>query len=354
MDNIINNIYDEPDEIVKSLSSIDVVSTDKPSLDFSVVSTEDDFDNDSEGIDTSWIQESERYHHISDNQERELMDSIGFYFIYINKHDYIEKILFEKVILETDPDNGFSFLSKETILKIIQNKKLLTPTSKYKLIDILSFVVDIEPNKVKEFLEMDTFDSDLEKIFLKVLPIFNDIHIDKSIFVFHSINHLYFIFQEVQHSSNHRTTLKSILKHNKSKEGSDPKENLIKEREPDQRAENLLTTNLVGGRFAESPDGAKRRFSIDSLRTTAGGSRLQASLADPNGLSTENDLWSLDKSSSRNGARESGVYGTYGAERSSEPYDKPTNKGTKKVRIVDNIRELRKLSNKGRFTRKVF
>ena len=203
-------------------------------------------------------------------------------------------------------------MSKETILKIIQNKKLLTPTSKYKLIDILSFVVDIEPNKVKEFLEMDTFDSDLEKIFLKVLPIFNDIHIDKSIFVFHSINHLYFIFQEVQHSSNHRTTLKSILKHNKSKEGSDPKENLIKEREPDQRAENLLTTNLVG------------------------------------------DLWSLDKSSSRNGARESGVYGTYGAERSSEPYDKPTNKGTKKVRIVDNIRELRKLSNKGRFTRKVF
>ena len=29
-------------------------------------------------------------------------------------------------------------------------------------------------------------------------------------------------------------------------------------------------------------------FSIDSLRTTVGGSRLQASLADPNGLSMEN------------------------------------------------------------------
>ena len=276
MNNIINNIYDESDEIVKPISSQE----------------NNDAESDSEGIDTSWIQESERYHHISDNQERELMDSIGFYFIYINKHDYIEKILFEKGVLENDPDNGFSFLSKETILKIIQNKKISTPTSKYKIIDILSFVVDIEPNKVKDFLEMDAFDSDLEKIFLKVLPIFNDIHIDKSIFVFHSINHLYFIFQEVQHSSNHRTTLKSILKHNKSKEGSDnqshpvtkspseqlscpesePEKNPIKEREPDLRAESLLTTN----------------------------------------------------------------------------------KGTKKVRIVDNIRELRKLSNKGRFTRKVF
>jgi len=307
MDNIINNIYDETEdfsvrepvgfstlppsgaeepsgiekprsEITKPLQENDNSIRDIQSqqliqevVDRNILETDD-----SEDIDTSWIQESERYHHISDNQERELMDSIGFYFIYINKHDYIEKILFEKVILETDPENGLSFLSKETILKIIQNKKILTPTSKYKLIDILSFVVDIEPNKVKEFLEMDTFDSDLEKLFLKVLPIFNDIHIDKSIFVFHSINHLYFIFQEVQHSSNHRTTLKSILKHKHIKEGSD------------------------------------NNFIIDN-----------------------NPLRSHPPIKER------------------EP-DKPTNKGTKKVRIVDNIRELRKLSNKGRFTRKVF
>ena len=272
MDNIINNVYDESDEIVK------------PSLDCSAVSTEDDdYESDCEDIDTSWIQESERYHHISDNQERELMNSIGFYFIYINKHDYIEKILFEKVILETDPDNGFSFLSKETILKIIQNKKISTPTSKYKIIDILSFIVDIEPNKVKEFLEMDTFDSDLEKIFLKVLPIFNDIHIDKSIFVFHSINHLYFIFQEVQHSSNHRNTLKSILKHKKFKDLLDCSDN------------NLLI--------------------------------------DDNSLRSQETVHSPIKEIES---------------------DKPTNKGTKKVRIVDNIRELCKLSNKGRFTRKVF
>ena len=60
MDNIINNIYDEPDEIVKPISSQE----------------NNDAESDSEGIDTSWIQESERYHHISDNQERELMDSI--------------------------------------------------------------------------------------------------------------------------------------------------------------------------------------------------------------------------------------------------------------------------------------
>ena len=271
---IINNIYDEE----PLLSSADyplrrlVPETELVRAEF--LAQQNLISKDDEILDTSWIQESERYHHISDNQERELLDSIGCYFIYINKHNYIEKILFEKRVLENDPDNGFSFLSKETILKIIQNKKILTPTSKYKLIDILSFVVDIEPNKVKEFIEMDAFDSDLEKIFLKVLPIFNDIHIDKSIFVFHSINHLYFIFQEVQYSSNHRTTLKSILKQ---------KEN------------------------EENKKGSDKAASVDEILPI----------------------------------------------KEREP-DKPTNKGTKKVRIVDNIRELRKFSGKGRFTRKAF
>ena len=287
-------------------------------------SIENDLENidslsDTEMLDTSWIQESERYHHISDNQERELMDSIGFYFIYINKHDYIEKILFEKGVLETDTENGFSFLSKETILKIIQNKKISTPTSKYKLIDILSFVVDIEPNKVKEFLEMDTFDSDLEKIFLKVLPIFNDIHINKSIFVFHSINHLYFIFQEVQHSSNHRTTLKSILKYKENKE------DLSSHRSVEAKLD-VLQNHQV----AQNDDSQK--ISIGDRM------RIPENLVvdQQNSVkSVENEVENLPPIK-------------------EVDHDKPTNKGTKKVRIVDNIRELRKLSNKRRFTRKVF
>jgi hypothetical protein len=58
------------------------------------------------------------------------------------------------------------------------------------------------------------------------------------------------------------------------------------------------TTNLVGDRrspdkFGDNVEEGKDividiPFSVDSLRTTAGGSRLQASLADPNGLSMEN------------------------------------------------------------------
>jgi len=223
-------------------------------------------------IDTSWIQDSERYHHISENQQREPMTSIGTYFIYINKQSYIEKILFENRDLEINADGEFSYLTKETVLKIIQDKKIKTPNSKYKILDILSFNIDIEPNKMNDFINYDIFDSDLEKEFLKVLPIFNDIHISKSIFVYHSINRLYFIFQEVDHHLNHRTTLKSILK----KGVIDP-----------------IVSEVDKSQIDPPP--------------------LQSSPSDPSPI---------------------------------------TNNNTKKVRIIDHPRELRKISDRGRFTRK--
>ena len=62
----------------------------------------------------------------------------------------------------------------------------------------------------------------------------------------------------------------------------------------------------------------------------------------------------------RNNEKMCGINARYFIPKNSSSIDQraesllTTNKGTKKVRIVDNIRELRKLSNKGRFTRKVF
>jgi hypothetical protein len=172
--------------------------------------------NDNESIiDTNWINEYDQLQSINSNPLREHMNSIGAYFIYINPNDYIENVVFEKIVLELDSENKSSIIRKETILKIIQSKKN-TIDSKYKLIDILSFVIDIEPENIQSFLKNDLekmnfnncFDS---KTFMKIIPIFNDIHIDKSIFVFHNINSLFFFFKESENNIR-RFTLKSILK----------------------------------------------------------------------------------------------------------------------------------------------
>jgi hypothetical protein len=163
-------------------------------------------------IDTGWIDTFSRLHNINENQSREPMTSIGIYFVYINKNSYIENISFEKQSLV--PGGEFSILPKETVLKLIQSKKVSTPVSKYKLSDILSFVVDIEPEHIQDYIQRE-IDFEDSKRFLKVLPIFNDIRIDKSIFIFHNTNYLYFIFQEYEFNSSYtRSTLKSILKSN--------------------------------------------------------------------------------------------------------------------------------------------
>ena len=218
----INDIYFENldnNEIVTI--STENTSNIQSASDNSLYPDYDDDDEDESILDTNWMQDFEQYHQISTNKERELANSIGSYFIYINKSLYIEKITFEKCALEIDPENGVSVLPNKTVLKMVQDRKVLTPVSKYKLTDILSYVVNIEPEKVQQFsqtspdklIDQNSDDNeDFDQGFLKVLPIVNDIHIDKSIFIFHNVNHLYFIFQEIEISHHHRTTLKSILK----------------------------------------------------------------------------------------------------------------------------------------------
>jgi len=101
-------------------------------------------------------------------------------------------------------------------LKLIQSKKLFTPDSKYKLIDILKYNVELEPENIQSYSKTENI---VEKSagFFKVLPIIDDIVISPSIFIFHGINAIYFIFQEVK-TEKHRHTIKSILKHSKMDE----------------------------------------------------------------------------------------------------------------------------------------
>lgn len=184
-----------------------------------------------DSLDTSWIQQEDKIESIQNHYIREPMESINTYFIYINSNDSIEKIICEKepcIIL--GPENKVGF-NKERLLQIIQNKKYRTSSNAYKVLsskshgnkkyglkkyllkDLLSFVVDLEPENVEAFSELDIQNSGKSSSFLKVLPIFDEIVIPESIFVFHSINCLYFIFREDVEVSSTIGGIKSILKY---------------------------------------------------------------------------------------------------------------------------------------------
>lgn len=164
-------------------------------------------------LDMSWIEEEERLQNIQTNYSREPMESIKTYFIYINKNQYIDKILCEVQELEINSDSTGSQINKETILKIIQTKKISTPFSKYKLVDILLYNIDLEPEHIQDYSKANIEDN-RNKDLLKKIPIFDEVIIAPSIFIFHGINSLYFIFQEVEIEKvkPSRHSLKSILK----------------------------------------------------------------------------------------------------------------------------------------------
>jgi hypothetical protein len=139
------------------------------------------------------------------------MSGISAKFIYMNTHDYIDKVVCENIPLSLFSDG--SLLSKELFMQIIQKKKLLTSTSKYKFLDCYLCNFDIIPTYMNDFANITT-DSDNATRFYKQILGFEDIFIPPSIFVFHDVNTLFFYFQETPFDE--KPIVKSILKKNNS------------------------------------------------------------------------------------------------------------------------------------------
>lgn len=162
-------------------------------------------------IDTSWIQTEEKIDSIENLYSREPCESIDVYYIYLDIDNAIEKIVAEKEM----PQNGE--ISKERLLKMIQEKRLLG-FKKYRLFDLLSFQIDIEPTNIEVFNKNKEI-AEISDHCFKVLPIFDSISCISSIFIFQDINSLYFIFKEVEKKG----ALRSILRSGGSSKGSTKK-----------------------------------------------------------------------------------------------------------------------------------
>ena len=162
------------------------------------------------GLDTSWIHRETQIQNIQNNYSREPMEAIHGIFIYINQNNYIEKIMREMITLTVCYSGSGSHIKPDMLLKIIQTKKLRTPVSKYKFTSLFTNVIDIDPDKIQSFSK--TNEHGIASVsFFKESPITVDVHIPASIFIFHSINTVYFFFQEVL-VAKHNHTIKSILK----------------------------------------------------------------------------------------------------------------------------------------------
>jgi len=177
--------------------------------------SDDDLDQD-----FSWVLEQDRLHNPQNNFSREPIGRIQVKYIFINKNKYIDKVLCETAELSLG-----NVISNEQLIRMAESKKYKTPTSRYKLKDLLLFNVDLEPEHIQAYAKNDDFIA-FSKPFMKVLSVVDKIIIPDSVFIFHDINSLYFIFEEVEVEligGNKKPIIKSILKKDNSGGGSTTK-----------------------------------------------------------------------------------------------------------------------------------
>ena len=122
----------------------------------------------------SWIEEEDKLLRIQSNYRREPVDSIKCFFLFMNKNNYIEQIADEMVCVQEGK------ISKERVLKLIQEKRYHKPNVKYVFKDAWMFLVDLEPDQIQIYSQMD-----VSIRFLTTLPLLEDISVSPSIFIFH-------------------------------------------------------------------------------------------------------------------------------------------------------------------------
>ena len=146
-------------------------------------------------IDISWIDQEDEEGVI----EKESMDQIQCYYIYISEEDddeserKIKHVIKEAQVLEECPNSsGLRKISTGRLLQMIHSKKTppqdTNPNIKYRLMEILLYNVESEIDNIQNI------DTNL----LKIVTISEEIIIQPSLCIFHEINSLYFVFQEVE------------------------------------------------------------------------------------------------------------------------------------------------------------
>jgi|UniRef100_A0A6C0LQZ8 hypothetical protein len=145
-------------------------------------------------LDMSWIHETKKLQEINHNYFKEPISEIEIFFIYINPNDYIDKISSE--IYDLTITNNESILQNEVFIQLIDKHKFIN-TTKYKLLDVLLYNVDLSPDNIQFYSQNENLMESSSK-FLEPLSILHDFVIPPSIFIFHKINSIFVILKELQ------------------------------------------------------------------------------------------------------------------------------------------------------------
>jgi hypothetical protein len=125
--------------------------------------------------------------------DREPMNSIDLYFVYIDCNMAIEKIVCEnELVLKLD--NGKNGIHKDRILQFIQEKRFID-NKKYKLLNYFYFQVPLVQQQLQSFIsnKLSEFPE-----FMKSPSYLTDLVVEDSMSIFHDLNSLFFFLKSCE------------------------------------------------------------------------------------------------------------------------------------------------------------
>ena len=132
--------------------------------------------------DELWIQEQQKILNIKMNYKREPLEYINLHFCYVDAENAIVNLKTEKhTFSETQT------ITEAQLFSIIEEKKH-DANINYIFSELSLFVVDVEPENIQSI-------EPAGKPFFKSLSFIQDIAIPPSIFIFHPLNSLFFLFK---------------------------------------------------------------------------------------------------------------------------------------------------------------
>ena len=146
----------------------------------------------------SWILEEEKLLKTEQNHPREQMDSISVYSLYLNGDSSIERVVTDTITLDWNTEKECKYIPKEQVLKLIEEKKKQQHPIHYIYKESFMYLVDLEPEHIQTYASTDASAGTSDASFLVKIPVVGDILVPPSIFIFHSMNSVYFIFQEIR------------------------------------------------------------------------------------------------------------------------------------------------------------
>lgn len=156
----------------------------------------------------SWVLDEEKLLNIGECYSREMFHSISAHYIYINENDYIDNIKCEEVYFNWDISKNVGIIPSNVLLKLIEEKKTYGNNT-YMFNEGSLFNVTLEPDDIQSYSESD-YSGNNEHCFLKNFTVLDDLYLKPTIFIFHELNSIYFIFRQIIKKRNPISILKFI------------------------------------------------------------------------------------------------------------------------------------------------